>query len=337
MGSEYKYDIETLQEITDNVDLFSYVSQSMEFEQKGEDYFANCPLHVDKTPSFSITPRKNRYYCFSCLRSGGIISYLVDYEHMPFNKAVEKAAKLANIDMSKLCKSKTVMFLKRVRSLKQLKMLPKHEVLNANELSKYSHEKIPEWESEGIKPEVMDLFGVMANNRDNRIVYPVYDINSNLINIKGRTRYQNYKALKIPKYINYYPVGVIDYFQGLNITLPYVLEAGEIIIFESVKSVMKAYGWGYRNTASAEKHTLTDEQIKLLVGLHVDIVLAFDTDVDYKEKSLKESINKLKHVANVYLIKDRKRLLGGKQTKNSPVDLTKEIWEELYDSKSKQI
>lgn len=330
-----EYDIDTLKAITDNVDLFEYVSQSIEMERKGDDYFGHCPLHVDKTPSFSITPSKNRYYCFSCLRAGGIINYLMDYEHMTFPKAVEKAAKLANIDTGSLCKSKTVILLRRIKSLKQCKMLPRHEVLNANEIEKYSKERVPEWEAEGIEPDVMDLFGVRINNRDNRIVYPVYDIKGNLINVKGRTRYKNYKALKIPKYTSYFPIGTMDYFQGLNITLPFIKEAKEIIVFESIKSVMKAWGWGYKNTASAEKHTLTDEQIKLLVSLHVDIVLAFDTDVDYREKSLTDTINRLKRVTNVYIIKDRRKLLGGKESKNSPVDLTREIWEELYESKHK--
>ena len=55
-----------------------------------------------------------------------------------------------------------------------------------------------------------------------------------------------YKPKNNKKYINYYKVGVMDYFQGLNITLPFVREKNEIIIFESVKSVMKAYGWGSR-------------------------------------------------------------------------------------------
>lgn len=210
-----------------------------------------------------------------------------------------------------------------------------HEVLNANELSKYSHEDITEWIDEGILQEVMDLFEVRINDRDNRIVYPVYDINGNLINIKGRTRYKNYKELRIPKYINYYPIGTMDYFQGLNITLPFIKDQNEMIIFESVKSVMKAYGWGYKNCASAEKHTITDEQLKLLVRLRVNIVFAFDSDISYSDKDIKKTIDVLKRITNVYVIYDRKGLLGGKDAKNAPVDLSREIWEQLYFNKTK--
>lgn len=329
------YDDEMLQEINASVDLLEYVSQSIEMEKRGRDYFGHCPLHVDNTPSFSITPSKNSYYCFSCGRSGGIIGYLMDYEHLRFDDAVDKAAKLGNMDLSKMCKSQTMTFLKKTKNLMREKEQVVHEVLSANELSKYSHEDITEWIDEGILQEVMDLFEVRINDRDNRIVYPVYDINGNLINIKGRTRYKNYKELRIPKYINYYPIGTMDYFQGLNITLPFIKDQNEMIIFESVKSVMKAYGWGYKNCASAEKHTITDEQLKLLVRLRVNIVFAFDSDISYSDKDIKKTLDVLKRITNVYVIYDRKGLLGGKDAKNAPVDLSREIWEQLYFNKTK--
>lgn len=329
------YDDEMLQEINASVDLLEYVSQSIEMEKRGRDYFGHCPLHIDNTPSFSITPSKNSYYCFSCGRSGGIIGYLMDYEHLRFDDAVDKAAKLGNMDLSKMCRSQTMTFLKKTKNLMREKEQVVHEVLNANELNKYSHEDVTEWIDEGILQEVMDLFEVRINDRDNRIVYPVYDINGNLINIKGRTRYKNYKELRIPKYINYYPIGTMDYFQGLNVTLPFIKDQNEMIIFESVKSVMKAYGWGYKNCASAEKHTITDEQLKLLVRLRVNIVFAFDSDISYSDKDIKKTIDVLKRITNVYVIYDRKGLLGGKDAKNAPVDLSREIWEQLYFNKTK--
>jgi len=330
------YDDEMLQEINASVDLLEYVSQSIEMEKRGKDYFGHCPLHVDNTPSFSITPSKNSYYCFSCGRSGGIIGYLMDYEHLKFDDAVDKAAKLANMDLSTMCKSDTVSFLKKTKKIfHQETQEVVHEYLPETEFEKYSRKEITEWLDEGIRQDILDLFDVRINERDNRIVYPVRDITGHLINVKGRTRYKNYKELRIPKYINYYPIGTMDYFQSLNITLPYIKEQNEIIIFESVKSVMKAFGWGYKNSASAEKHTLTDEQIKLLVKLRVNIVFAFDSDISYSDSEIKKSIDLLKRITNVYLIYDRNRLLGGKDAKNAPVDLTREIWEQLYFNKTK--
>lgn len=330
------YDDEMLKQINENADLLSYVSETLELEQRGNDYWAHCPLHTDLTPSLSFTPAKNSYYCFSCGKSGGIIGYLIDYEKMSFNEAVEKAAKIANLDLSKMCHSKTITFLKKIRSLSTKQSdIYEHPILNTSALSKYEVQPVKEWLDEGIDQDVIDLFEVRIDTWNNRIVYPVYDICGNLINIKARTRYPNYKQMKIPKYINYFTVGVMDYFQGLNITLEYVLEKKEIIIFESVKSVMKAYGWGYRNCASAEKHTLTKEQIDLLVKLRVNVVFAYDSDVDYRRDDVRSSIDKLKRLTNVFIVYDKQRLLGGAESKNAPVDCGKEIWETLYGQKKK--
>lgn len=331
------FDDEMLQEINASVDLLEYVSQTIDMERRGNDYFGKCPLHIDNTPSFSITPAKNSYYCFSCGKSGGIIGFLMDYEGLKFEDAVYKAATLANMDMSTMCRSQTMSFLKRIRMMiaGNKKETYQHKILDVSEIEKYSQEEVTEWLDEGIQQDVMDLFGVRIDNWNNRIVYPVYDVDGNLINIKARTRYPNYKQMKIPKYINYFQIGTMDYFQGLNVTLPFIQEKNEVIIFESVKSVMKAYGWGYKNCVSAEKHTLTDEQIKLLVKMHVNIVFAYDTDINYWQHDVKRDIDKLKRVTNVYVIDDSNLLLGGSESKNAPVDKGKEIWDELYLSRKK--
>lgn len=334
------YDDDTLKAINEHADLLAYVQQTMELYKRGDDWFAHCPLHTDLTPSLSFSPAKNSYYCFSCGRSGGMIGYLMDYEHLPFEDAVEKASSLANIDLGAMCQSKTIAFLKKVKVLSQAQKEKKtfvHNVLPQSDYSKFTKEVIGEWIDEGIRQDVMDLFDIRVDDYSNRIVYPVYDINGRLINIKGRTRYPNYKDLKLPKYINYYKVGVMDYFQGLNITLPYIRQKNEIIIFESIKSVMKAYGWGYKNCASAEKHTLTPEQIDLLVRLKVNIVFAYDSDVDYKREDVRHDIDILRRVTNVYIINDPNKLLGGADTKNAPVDCGLDIWKELYSAKRKVV
>lgn len=330
------YDEEMLRQINENADLLGYVSQTMELEQRNGEFWAHCPFHTDLTPSLSFSPDKNLYYCFSCGVGGGIVKYLMDFEGLDFEDAVEKAARLADMDLSKMCQSETVSFLRKVKNCGCRREPYKHPVLRVSELDKYTVGQVWEWLEEGITQDAMDLFGVRIDEWSNRIIYPVYDIDGNLINIKGRTRHKNYKKMRIPKYINYNEVGVMDYFQGLNFTLGDVLKSGEIIIFESIKSVMKAYSWGYRNCASAEKHTLTDEQIELLVKLRVNVVLAYDCDVEYfREPAVKDNINKLKRMTNVYVVNDPKRMLGGAETKNAPVDCGKDIWDTLYATRKK--
>lgn len=334
------YDDEMLREINEKANLLSYAQNIFEFKQSGDNYFTHCPAHTDLTPSLAFNAEGNYYHCFSCGKSGGMIGFLMDFEGLDFESAVKKAASLADIDLSKMCQSKTVTFLRKWREiLSQKDKKPfEHPILPNETLKQFSREEVREWLEEGIEQEVMDIFDIRVDNLSNRIVYPVYDIDKRLINIKGRTRYENYKKLKLPKYINYYKVGVMDYFQCLETTLPYVKKKSEIIIFESIKSVMKAYGWGYRNCVSAETHTLSAEQISLLARLNVkNVVFAYDSDVSYWDKKVRDNIDILRRLTNVYIIEDRQKLLGGAEAKNAPADCGEEIWKELYQNKRKVV
>ncbi len=332
------YDPEVLKEIDERADLISYVEQNYELERRGDNLYMSCPKHVDLTPSLSFNIKDGFYYCFSCGRSGRMIWWLYDYEGLTYDEAVEKAAKLAEVDMNGMCQSDTVRYLKKIRRMN----LPKkerceHTILSPREIEKYKVHEVKEWEDEGIDPNVMKEFGVRIDELNNRIVYPVYDIHGNLINIKGRTRYVNYKELKLAKYINYFKIGCLDYFQCLSHNLPFIRERGEVIIFESIKSVMKAYGWGYRNAVSAETHTLSDEQIELLLSLRVNVVIAWDSDINMHDKEVVENFSLLKRMTNLYFVVDNEKLLGGKDAKNAPVDCGREIWEKLYQNKRKVV
>lgn len=332
------YDEEYLEEIKNNVDLLEYIGKDIELKKKSKDYFGHCPKHVDLTPSFSVNPEKNIFFCFSCGRGHSIFDYLMEYEGMNFNEAVKKAAKMSGVDLGAMCQSQTVIENRRlkIRQSNLRKEKCPHKILPKEEYDKFKIGLVDEWLNENIRQEEIDLFEIRIDNRSNRIVYPVYDVDRNFINIKGRTRFKDYKKMGICKYINYYPVGTVDYFQGLNITEPYVKETREIIIFESIKSVMKLFGNGVKNSVSAEKHTLTPEQITWIIKSDVkDVVLAYDSDVSYNEKAVKENINMLKRFVNLYIIEDKKGVLGGKEGKNSPIDLGFDIWQKLYSQKKK--
>ena len=328
-----QYDEDFLQEISSNVDLVDYIGQDIELKQKGKDYFGHCTKHLDRTASFSVNPSKNMYYCFSCGRGGSIIQYLQEYEGLSFDDSVEKTCRLANADISQMCYSPTVKLLKKIRKLRQKCVSTEHTILDETEYEKYKKLPINEWLDEGIRQKEIDMFDIRIDEKSNRIVYPVRDLQGRLINIKGRTRFEDYKAMHLMKYINYFPVGTMDYFQGLDVTLPYVKENNEIILFESIKSVMKCFGWGYKNCASVEKHSVTDEQIRLLIRLKVNIVFAYDSDVSYRTKDIIESLTKLKRFTNVFIIEDKDKLLGGVEAKNSPADLGMQTFEKLYKKK----
>lgn len=328
-----EYDEDFLEEISSQVDLVEYISQEIELKRKGKEYFGRCSRHLDKTPSFSVTPSKNVFYCFSCGRGGSIIQYLQEYEGLSFDQAVEKTCLLTHTDVSNMCYSPTVKLLKKLRKMKQRVKDNEHVIIDESEYQKYDKNPIEEWLNEGIRQKEIDLFDIRIDKRSNRIVYPVRDLQGRMINIKGRTRFQDFKSMKLMKYMNYFPVGTMDYLQGLDITLPYVKQNNEIILFESIKSVMKCFGWGYRHCASVEKHSVTDEQIRLLIRLRVNLVFAYDNDVSYRTKDITESFDKLKRFTNVFVIEDNEKLLGDAETKNSPADLGLQTFEKLYKNK----
>ena len=322
--TQEQYDPEYIKEINQKADLLGYAKTKFEFEQRGENYFTHCPStsHIDNTPSLCINPERNMFKCFACGAGGGIINWLRFTEGLSFDNAVKKAANIAGFKPNEQgYKSQTVIVNRSLAPIQNKKV--EHPILDSKIYNKFSEELPEEWLEEGISQEAMRRYYIRIDNDGNRIVYPVFDAQGNFINIKGRTRRKLFKELGIAKYINYYKVGTIDYFQGWQQALPNIVASNEIILFEGIKSCMKAYDYGYLNTVSVECHDINIEQIKLLIKLGVDVVIAFDSDVN--PSSIK-GLDLLCKFLNVYLIYNTE-LLGEKE---APVDKGKDVWERLY-------
>ena len=84
-----KESIEKVLEATDIVDL---ISSYIPVKRAGSQFKANCPFHHEKTPSFYITPARQSFHCFGCGAGGDAISFVRDYENLPFMEAVRKLA-----------------------------------------------------------------------------------------------------------------------------------------------------------------------------------------------------------------------------------------------------
>lgn len=333
-----EYDEEFLEEVQSRVNLLNYAESSgFDFVRKGSENYCSCPLHEDKTPSLSISDSDpTKFYCFSCHSGGGIINWLYKIERMRFGDAVNRAIELAGMDASDMCQSPVMVYLRKnkKKSKRVSAQETVHTKLEESVYSKYKISRIPEWEDEGILADVISEFDIRFDERQNRIVYPVRDADGVLINVKGRTRYKNYKELGFAKYMNYFPIGNLDYFQALDKAKPYIQEKNLVIIAESIKSVMLCWGWGIKNVVSAETHAITDGQLKQLIKLGCDVVIAFDNDVNLrygaKEKELRGQIDKLARVTNVYYIQDTHGLLG---EKDSPMDCGEKTFRLLYDER----
>ncbi len=81
-----------IEHLTNQVDIVSLINKRVPLKKAGRNMQACCPFHNEKTPSFSVSPEKNFYYCFGCGAKGNAISFLMNYEHLSFIDSVEKIA-----------------------------------------------------------------------------------------------------------------------------------------------------------------------------------------------------------------------------------------------------
>lgn len=328
-----KYDEDALRELCSKVDLLEYASKTMNFEKRGSNSYAtNCCLHQDLTPSLFITPSRNQFYCQSCHVGGSILKWLMTYENMSFPDAVRKASELAGVDIANLktCESLSVFKAMRDAVMSSRKNIVKRKILDADYMNCFVDEVPQEWIDEGISAETMKKFGIRIDNKSNRIVYPVYDADFNLIGVKGRTRFPNYKLLKLRKYQNYQKIGTTDYFSGMKENYDEIMQQKSAIIFEGLKSVMKLYDWQWKNAIAAETSVINDAQKVILIKMQLkEITFALDNDVQLSK--IRKNAEKLRRYMRVYAVIDNKKILSS--NKMAPCDDGKKKWEQLYEER----
>lgn len=80
-------------------DIVSVISSYIELKPKGRKLWGLCPLHGEKTSSFSVSPDKQLFYCFGCHAGGTVIQFIMDMERLPFIEAVQYLANRAGMEM----------------------------------------------------------------------------------------------------------------------------------------------------------------------------------------------------------------------------------------------
>ena len=81
-----------IEEVRVRNDILDVVSGYVRLKRNGGSYFGLCPFHNEKTPSFSVTPSKQMFYCFGCHRGGNVINFVMEYENYTFSEAVAHLA-----------------------------------------------------------------------------------------------------------------------------------------------------------------------------------------------------------------------------------------------------
>ena len=96
-----RYPEEVIEEVRARNDIVDVVSGYVALQRKGNNYFGLCPFHHEKSPSFSVAPGKQIYYCFGCGAGGNVITFIMEYENYTFGEALQLLADRAGITLSK--------------------------------------------------------------------------------------------------------------------------------------------------------------------------------------------------------------------------------------------
>ena len=205
------------------------------------------------------------------------------------------------------------------------------------ELKKYTDEEVfnmytqcpyANWIKEGISARIQEEFGVGYHFDSRRIVIPHrYWKDGSICGLIGRTicSDEEIEYFDIAKYFPLIPYPKSKNLYGLWENMEYIKQAKEVIVFEAEKSVLKMASKGIRNTCCVCCHDLSEEQVKILIGLNVNIVLAYDSDIPLE--FMESECKKFKGLRNVSIVINQYDILKDKE---SPADATLKIWEALY-------
>lgn len=251
---------------------------------------------------------------------GSIFDLIMFIDKCTFIESLKKCQALLGISSFNIKPSKTTDHLKFFKKLKKQRS-------DDNELNTYDKELLNRYSSiphidlirDGVLFDVIKKYSIMFDERTNRIVFPHFKYNDKekIVGIIGRTVVPAFKELNIAKYfpIDGYKFEKSKNIYGLSHTYEQIKRDGLVIVYESEKSVLKSDMYKAPFSVAVGSHELSSFQKKLLISLDVEIVIAFDKDVE-KEHVL-NTVNELNRFRKVSYIEDKWGLL---REKDSPVD-----------------
>ncbi len=94
-----RFSEEWLARLLEKSDIVDVINEYVPLKRKGTNLWANCPWHAEKNPSFSVSPSKQMFYCFSCKRGGGVINFIMEHEKLSYLEAVTLLADRVGMEM----------------------------------------------------------------------------------------------------------------------------------------------------------------------------------------------------------------------------------------------
>src|SRR5690554_1564063 len=89
----------TTEKVREQADIEDVVNDYVPLKKKGQNLWACCPFHNEKSPSFSVSPAKQIYKCFGCGKAGDTIQFVMDIEGIGFNEAIKQLAHKYGIEI----------------------------------------------------------------------------------------------------------------------------------------------------------------------------------------------------------------------------------------------
>lgn len=322
---------ELKQQIIDANDIAAVISEYISLKKKGQNYWACCPFHGEKSPSFSVRPDKGFYHCFGCGASGNVITFLMNYEHLTFPEALEKLAHRANIPlpeevMTPQQKAREA-HRQRLYEVNQMAERFFHNCLVKTEMGKPGLDYLLQrgltrdtiesfnlgfapdsWDKlykafkdHGVEEKTLLELHLIRQSEGktydffrNRVIFPIHDGRGRTIGFGGRILDND---TSMAKYMNSPESPIFD--KGKNLfafdhAYKSIRQSKQAILVEGYMDVISAHNKGVTNVVASLGTAYTVDHGKLLSRQAEEIVLAYDMD-GAGQKAAKRAIDLLQN------------------------------------------
>jgi len=293
----------TVEDLLARINILDIVSQHVKLRRAGKNFVGLCPFHKEKAPSFTVNLEKQIYYCFGCHEGGNAINFLMKYENLTFQEALENLGSQYGIEVAR--RSGT----KRTSALDALSKLA-HYYHQALKRSGTAQEYLARrgidthiikefmigfsdrtWcdmkgflKDSGLSQDILLSTGVIRMKDGGvydifrgRIVIPILDVNGHVIGFGGRTMDKN----GLPKYINSPESSVFSKRSalfGIDKTRKCITEMNQAFIVEGYFDFLSLYKHGFKNIVATLGTAVTEGQLARLRNYTDNITLMLDGD-----------------------------------------------------------
>lgn len=288
-----------INQIKEKTDIAHLIGDYLPLKKAGKNYIANCPFHKDDTPSFSVSPSLNIFHCFGCGKSGDAITFVMEFEKVPFAEAVRMLAERAGIKIGKFEGKNEILYSihefavdfyhrELLKSSEVLNYLKKRAVTTAAikefklGFAPYGTNFLPKAKKE-FKTQDLINSGLIKKSsgglRDTfflRLLFPLFSPSGRIIGFGGRRL-----SKKGPKYLNSPDTPI--HKKGKNLyslfhTKEEIRKTEKVLLVEGYFDFLSLYQTGIKNAVACLGTSLTTDQAELISRYAKEVTLFFDED-----------------------------------------------------------